>query len=73
MNLDHIGKEVDVTCIHSTNENNNISMNDDANFPRNIMHLLNLQITMKMYIQEHNTAKKNEEFIVIKIVICIYY
>ena len=31
MDLDHIEKEVNVTYIHSTNETNQISINDDAN------------------------------------------
>ena len=39
MNLVNIEEEVDITCIHSTNETNNISKNDDVNFSTNIMHL----------------------------------
>ena len=41
-------------------------MNDDDNYPINIMHLFNHQITMEGYLQEQNIIKKNAYFVVIK-------
>ena len=57
---------MDFTFICSTNETNDISMNDDDNFSINIMHHFYRQITMIMYLQEHNLIKKNADFSVIK-------
>ena len=38
INVVNTEEEVDFTCIHSNDENNGISMNDDDNLPINIMH-----------------------------------
>ena len=54
---------MDFTCIHYKNETNDISMNDDGNFPTNIMHYFNCQIPMKMNLQEQNTIRKKSEFL----------
>ena len=64
INLVNIEEEVDVTCIHSTNETNNISMNDDVISTMNIMHFYR-KITTRMYPQEYNRIKQNAEFYVI--------
>ena len=64
---------MDFTCIHSRNETNEISKNDDEKFSINIMHHFYRQITIKTYLQEHNMIKKNAEFVVIKMLFWIYY
>ena len=49
INLVNTEEELDFTCIHSTNETNNISKNDVGNFYINIMHNFYQQILRKMY------------------------
>ena len=57
---------MDVTCIPSTNETNDISMNDDANLFHKYYVTFNHQITTKIYLQEYNKIKKNSDFVIIK-------
>ena len=54
INLVNTEEEVDFTCINYTNETNDISMNDDEKFSINIMHYFYSQMSIKMYLQEHN-------------------
>ena len=51
INLANTEEEVDAICTNSTNENNNISKNDDANFFHKYYALFYHKITMNLYLQ----------------------
>ena len=64
---------MDFTCIHSNDETNGMSMNDDDDLTVNIMQNFYRNITTKIFLQKHNTINKYGDFVVIKILFWIYY
>ena len=57
---------MDVTSIHSINETNDISMNDDDNYIHKYYAPFYHQRIMNMYLIDQNIIQQNKEFIVIK-------
>ena len=53
-NVLNIEQEADITSIHSINEANGISMNDNENLSINIMHHFYHQRILKMYLLDQN-------------------
>ena len=65
-------EEADVICIYSTNETNDIYMNNYGISTNNIYHYYH-QRSMKMYLKKQNMIQKNKEFIVRNTSFLIYY
>ena len=54
---------MNVTCINSTNETNNISMNGGSNFSIDIMHIFILKFIGTEYYSEKRRVLCHENFI----------
>ena len=64
---------MDVTCINAMNEANDIYMSDNKNYIHTHYAPFSRQGFIRMYLQEKNTIKINEELITIKLLFWIYY
>ena len=63
INVVNTEEEVDFTCIHSNDETNVMSMNDDDDLSVNIMQNFYRNITTKIFLQKHNTINEYGDFL----------